>query len=316
MVAGGGHVQWRYASRGTLVIPEPLSPGDTIAVVAPSSPLSHDELWRGLAWLRARYGLRVRPSVFARDGYLAGADERRGAELASAMLDEQVKAVLVARGGYGVMRILDELPWRAFAHRPKWIVGFSDATALHATAWRLGIASVHAPNATGLGRDPSVATRIAWLLSLERPTSMRAWRCLRVVRSGAASGPIVGGNLSLLHAMAAAGRLTMPRAAVLAIEDVGEPPYRIDRMLTSLILGGHLAEVSAVVFGGFARCPPAADGRSVDEVLDLCTRPLGIPVLCGAPFGHGEHNEAFVLGAGVRVHADEVIWSPVDEALV
>jgi muramoyltetrapeptide carboxypeptidase len=313
MVAGAGDVQWRYARAVTFAIPERLAPGDTIAVVAPSSPPAGDELWRGLAWLRARYGLRMRPGVFARDGYLAGGDERRRAELASAMLEDEVKAILVARGGYGTMRILDALPWRAFVDRPKWIVGFSDATALHATAWRLGIASVHGPNAVGLGRDCSVSTRIAWLRSLERPTSRRAWHALRVVRSGEARGPIVGGNLALVHAMAAAGRLALPRGAVLALEDVSEAPYRIDRMLTSLILGGYLAEVSAIIFGAFTQCPPGVDGRAVDDVIDACTRPLGVPVLSGAPFGHGAHNEAFVVGANVRVQGDAVIWSSVDE---
>jgi muramoyltetrapeptide carboxypeptidase len=289
-------------------MPPPLAPLDLIAVVAPSSPLPPDELWRGLAWLRARYRIRMHPGVLARDGYLAGDDTRRRDELGSAMLDDEVKAIVVARGGYGALRIVDGLPWKALANRPKWIVGFSDVTALHAMVWQARIASVHAPNVSGLGRGASVLTRASWLASLELPAAKRAWRKLRVVRPGKASGPMVGGNLALLHAMAAADRLTIPRGAVLALEDVGEAPYRVDRMLTSLILGGHFANVSAIVFGGFDRCPPGDFGRTVDEVIDTCTRPLGVPVLAGAPFGHGVHNEAFVLGAVVHVEDDEVTW--------
>jgi muramoyltetrapeptide carboxypeptidase len=289
--------------------PPPLGPGDLIAVVAPSGPVPLDPFWRGLAWLRARYRVRLRPGALARDGYLAGDDERRSDELARAMLDTEAKAVVVARGGYGTMRILDELPWNALARRPKWMVGFSDATALHAMTWRAGLASVHAPNVTGLGRDPFVSTRFAWLASLERPMWEHAWRKLRVVHPGQAEGPIVGGNLTLVHAMAVAGRLSVPQAAVLALEDVGEAAYRIDRMLTSLKLGGYFARASAIVFGSFDRCTSDFDGgQPVEDVLERCTRRLGIPVLAGAPFGHGAKNEAFVLGAQVRVEGDAVTW--------
>lgn len=252
----------------------------------------------------------MHPGVLARDGYLAGDDSRRRDELASAMLDDEVKAIVAARGGYGAMRIVDGLPWKAIARQPKWIVGFSDVTALHAMVWQAGIASVHAPNVSGLGHGVSVPTRAAWLTSLERPASERAWRGLRVLHAGRASGPIVGGNLALVHAMAAAGRLALPPASVLALEDVGEAPYRVDRMLTSLLLGGHLARASAIVFGGFDGCAAGPSGRTVDEVLDACTRPLGIPVLAGAPFGHGTHNEAFVLGAVVHIRDDAVLWGP------
>ena len=291
-------------------MPPPLVRGDVISIVAPSGPVPRDPLWRGLAWLRTRYQLRLSPGALAREGYLAGDDKRRSAELTKAMLDPEAKAVVVARGGYGVMRLVDELPWEAFARRPKWFVGFSDATALHAMAWQAGIASVHAPNVTGLARDPLVQTRAGWLASVERPTSQRAWRALRVVRGGQAQGPIVGGNLSIVHAMAAAALLRVPDSAVLALEDVGEAPYRVDRMLTSLKLGGHLARASAIVFGGFDHCTsePGSRVQSIEDVLERCTRPLGIPVMAGAPFGHGAQNEAFVLGAQVRVQGGTVTW--------
>jgi muramoyltetrapeptide carboxypeptidase len=118
----------------------------------------------------------------------------------------------------------------------------------------------------------------------------------------------VGGNLALLHAMAAAGRLAVPDGAVVALEDVTEAPYRVDRMLTSLRLGGHLERASAIVLGGFDRCVPGPDGRTVDEVLHERTRDLGIPVVAGAPFGHGAVNEAFVLGSPVRVEGDCVLF--------
>jgi muramoyltetrapeptide carboxypeptidase len=307
MVAAALH-STSYAPRPMLALPPPLAPGDTVAVVAPSSPFPREDLMRGLAWLRQRYRLRIGAGILARDAFLAGSDGRRGDELARAMTDPEVKAIVAARGGYGALRIVDALPWGELARRPRWLVGFSDVTALHAMAWRSGVASVHGPNVTGLGREATPATRARWLASLERPEAPHSWSDLRVLRPGQARGPIVGGNLSLLHAMAAAGLLVVPEGAILALEDVTESPYRIDRMLTSLRLGGHLARASGLVFGGFDRCAPGTDGRTADEVIEERTRDLGVPVLAGAPFGHGLRNDAFVLGSTARIERDAVFF--------
>lgn len=297
-------------------LPSPLGPGDTIAVVAPSSPYSRDELWRGLAWLRARYRIRMSPSALARDGFLAGDDASRTRDFAEAMLHDEVKAIVAIRGGYGAMRIVECLPWTRFAGRPKWIVGFSDITAIHAAAWRAGVSSVHGPHVTSLARFGSPRVRAAWLRAVERPGAGHRWRPSRVLHAGSAAGQVVGGNLAVIHALAAAGRLEIPRGSVLALEDVAESPYRIDRMLTSLLLGGHLAKAAAVVFGEFDRCKTGPDGRSVEDVLEERTRSLRIPVVAGAPFGHGDSNEAFVLGARVRVEDGEVIFEPKGGAAV
>ncbi len=287
--------------RVALAFPPALVPGDLVAVVAPSSPFPRDELLRGLAWVRSRYRIRIVAGAFARDGYLAGSDRRRAGELAAAMADDEVRAIVAARGGYGAMRVLEHVAWDDFASKPKWIVGFSDVTVLHAMAWASGVASVHAPNATGLGRDCTAGERAAWLSCLERPRDTRVWSHLRVIRPGKARGPMIGGNLALLHALAAAGRLRVPQGAVVALEDVTEAPYRVDRMLTSLRLGGHLAGACALVLGGFDRCSPGSDGRTVEEVLDDRLGDLGIPVVAAAPFGHGARNEAFVLGKDVQL---------------
>jgi muramoyltetrapeptide carboxypeptidase len=290
-------------------MPPPLAPGDTIAVVAPASGFPREELLRGLAWLRGRYRLRVSPGLFARSGYLAGSDERRGSELSAAMRDPEVKAVVAARGGYGVMRLLDAFTPEALRRDPKWLVGFSDITALHAACWAAGLASVHGPNVTGLGGEASARVRLSWIDAIERPMAPRRWTGLATVSAGEATGPVVGGNLSLLHAMAAAGRLTVPVGAVLVLEDVGEAPYRVDRMLTSLRLGGHLSRVAAIVLGGFTRCAGGPESPKVDEVLRECTSFLGVPVLAGAPVGHEPLNEAFVLGRVAHVRGDSVTFA-------
>lgn len=277
-------------------IPPPLRPGSLVAVVAPASPFDPKDLFRGLAWLRTRYEVRMASSIFARTGYLAGDDTRRAAELGAALTSPHVEAVVCARGGYGTTRILDALPWDLFARRPRWIVGFSDATALHAMATAHGVASIHAPNVTGLGRDITADERLSLLDALERPSTPTTWRDLETINPGRVVGPVVGGNLALVHAMAAAGRLVVPEGAILVLEDVTERPYRIDRMLTSLRLGGWLARAGAVVFGSFTDCEPGSDGVTTRDVLLGVARSVDRPFALGAPFGHGAPNRAFIIG--------------------
>jgi muramoyltetrapeptide carboxypeptidase len=289
--------------------PEPLAPGERVIVVAPSSPFDPADLERGLAWLRERYEVVVDAGILERKGYLAGDDARRAAELAHAMRDDRARAIVAARGGYGAMRILDALPWDAWSAKPSWLVGFSDITALHVEANRRGVAAVHGPHVTGLGRDEHPSVRDAWRAALEEPRAPRAWEGLAVLHAGAAAeGPIVGGNLALVEAMAAAGRDAVPVGAVLALEDVTERPYRIDRMLTSLRLSGALSRAAAIVFGDFDKCDAGPDGVRAAEVLVERTAGLGIAVVAGAPFGHAARNLAFVVGARVRVDSDAVRW--------
>jgi muramoyltetrapeptide carboxypeptidase len=285
----------------------PLRAGSVVACAAPAGCFDREELFRGLAWLATRYRLRIEQGIFAREGYLAGSDETRAAVLAKAMVDPHVEAILCARGGYGTMRILDRLPWEAFALRPKRLVGFSDVTALHLTANARGIATVHGPNATGLGRAISAAERASLIASLE-DGPLPPWP-VAVLVAGEAAGPVIGGNLALVCAMAAAGRLIVPHGAILVLEDITERPYRVDRMLTSLLLGGHLDRASAIVFGGFTQCEPCADGVTVESVLVERTRDLGIAVATRAPFGHGAPNHAFPLGRMARLHGDRLVWT-------
>jgi muramoyltetrapeptide carboxypeptidase len=277
------------------VLPPALAPGDLVSVIAPSGPVRADDLWRGLAWVRGRYRVRATPRILSRSGYLAGDDQARAIELSRAIGDPETRAIVAVRGGYGVTRLLDRVSVAALAAQPKWIVGFSDVTALHAEAWAGGIASIHGPHVGTLHRA-SARDRAAWLAALERPGAPRRWEGLTVVHPGRSSGPLVGGNLTLLESMAASGRLALPAGAILALEDVGERPYRIDRMLTALLLGRHLRDVSGIVLGEFDRCEPGDDGVTSEEVLAERTARLGIPVVAGAPFGHGARNEAFVLG--------------------
>ena len=285
-----------------MIAPPPLRPGDTVAVVAPSSPFDRALFWRGVGWLAERYRVRVGRDALTRTGYLAGSDERRLDELARA-LASGARAVIAARGGYGLGRIAHRIDWRSFAASPTWLVGFSDVTALHVEAAAVGVASLHGPMACSLGRGDERARR-ATLDALEAPLAPRRFAGLVGWRGGRASGPLCGGNLAVLHACAAAGRLRLPDGGVVLLEDVGERPYRVDRMLTGLAVGGHLARASAIVLGEFTDCLPGPDGVTVGEVLRERLASLGVPLLAAAPFGHGARNLPVTLGAEAHVDAD------------
>ncbi len=276
-----------------------------MAVVAPASPFPPEDLDAGVAWLRERYRVEVGEHVYARSGYLAGSDEQRAHDLQHALDDADVRAIFCARGGYGILRLMDRLSWEGLGRSPKWICGFSDVTALHVAATDAGVASLHAHNLTGLGRA-TAEERSAVLAILEADAPVLGWSGLSRVHGpeqGKAQGPLFGGNVALLHALAAAGRLRVPPGAVLLLEDVGERPYRLDRMLVGLRLGGHLAQAAAIVLGEFRDCGPGADGVTAADVLAAETRALGVPVWQDAPFGHGSVNHPFPLGLRAELDA-------------
>ncbi len=285
------------------IVPPPLEPGSRLRVIAPSSPFDRALVLRGLGWLAERYRVEFDPGLFSREGYLAGSDARRLDELTRALTDPGVAGVLAARGGYGLTRIAHRTPVEELRAAPRWLVGFSDVTALHVEASRCRVASWHAPNVAGLGRsDP--ALRAAWIHALEAPSPPLQIDALSVWRGGRAVGRLFGGNLTVLFTCAAAGRLTIPDGAVLLLEDVSEQTYRLDRMLTALQVGGHLDRVSACAVGDFTDCAAGPYGVEATAVLAERLLQLGVPVLAGVPAGHGNRNLPLPLGTRVIVDGD------------
>jgi len=284
------------------LVPPPLQPGDAVRVVAPSGPFEARLVFRGLGWLSERYEVRFDRGLFASTGYLAGTDERRREEFARALVEPGISAILCARGGYGASRFAHDLDWSSLRSAPRWLVGFSDVTALHLEANALGVASIHGPNVTALGRGDAV-TRDGLVQVLEHPARLRTYEGLESLALGRARGPLFGGNLTLVHACATAGRLRVPNEAVLFLEDVTERPYRIDRMLTTLRAGGYFERVSSFVFGEFTGCEPGGDGVSVRDVVREVLGPLGKPIAWGLTSGHGIVNEPLVFGADAALES-------------
>lgn len=285
-----------------LVIPPPLGPGATVRVIAPASPFDRTLALCGMAFLGERYRVQFDWRMFERDGFLAGSDVRRRDELAQALAAPNVAAIIAARGGYGITRIAHDIDFAALRRAPKWLVGFSDVTALHLEAQAVGVASLHAHHAAGLGRGDAHA-RAAWLSALEAPLAPRSFQG-QTLRAGVVRGPLVGGNLTVLFTCAVTGRLQLPPGAILALEDVTEASYRIDRMLSALRVGGHLRGIAGVALGGFTDCPPGPHGVPVAHVLERELSSWGVPVVTGLPFGHDLPNQPLLLGAAAELDAD------------
>lgn len=285
-----------------------LARGDRVAVVSCSGPFEREAFDRGVAWCRERVHLNDDPRWYGREGYLAGRDEQRAAALIEALEDPDVRAVIAARGGYGAMRVLERVGSRALAalaRDPKPVVGFSDVTALHAAWAKAGVRSLHASMVGAYGRGEGSPEAVWGALSgaLAEP-----WEGLRVMHRGAVAkveARALGGNLALVTALAASPWRFDLAGAALFLEDITEKPFRVDRMLTTLRLAGALRDVAAVVIGDFTQCDPGPDGVTVESVLRERFGDLGVPVLIGAPFGHGAVNRPWVCGARVRVDAGD-----------
>lgn len=284
--------------------PAPLRPGGHIRVIAPSSPFDADAFEYGVARLRERYEVTFSNDIHARNGFLAGDDARRQRELEDAIDDPRVEVIVAARGGYGAMRVAEQLDPARIAARPKWLVGLSDITALHALWARAGVASVHASMINALS-SLSEGAFARWCAALEgaAPPPLQGLRVLQRA-GGGVMGTLLGGNLSVLAAMI--GTPLTPRfdGAILFLEDVGEAPYRVDRMLTQLRLSGALDGIAGILLGTFTRCDSAHDEISVLNVLEERLTPLNIPILAGIPSGHNPEPLELPFGTPAKIDAD------------
>lgn len=297
----------------------PVHAGDRVAVVCPAGTVEAEPLARGIAWLRQRYRLDDDPRRVARDGYLAGCDGDRCEALVEALEEPSIRAVFVGRGGYGSMRVLERAGDRirqALHRDPKPLVGFSDITALHALWAQQNVLAVHGPMIAAIGRG-SVrdADRDAIIALLERG-QCAAWERLDVVIPGACSGRAAGGNLALLAGLAGTPFSAAFDGAVLFVEDVGERPYRVDRMLTQLRLAGALRNVRGIVLGEFIDCEPGPDRVCVEDVLRDRLGDLGVPVYAGGPFGHGARQAPIALGACVSLQEGCVRFETVERRAI
>lgn len=303
-----------------LALPRRLRAGARIGVVAPASPAANrTRVHRGSAALEALgYAVALRVDPLRHHGYYAGTDGERADALVGALVDDDLDAVLCLRGGEGCMRTLLALPGGAVgrirAARPKPLIGFSDVTILH--AWlqaEVGWVSFSGPVLTSFA-EATAYTVEGFQQALTRQTTFTIAAPdappVRTVVPGRASGRLVGGCLSLVQALIGTPWQPDLDGALLCVEDVGEPPRRIDQMLTQLLAAGLLDRVAGIVVGELVNCRPGVRGDAyphsltIEQVLDELLAPLGVPVLSGLPIGHGRHLATLPLGIQAELDAN------------
>ncbi|MBD2384730.1 S66 peptidase family protein [Cylindrospermum sp. FACHB-282] len=292
------------------IVPPPLKPGDLLRVIAPSGALRElDKFERGVEiWRSHGYQVEVTPHIDDRWGYLAGTDENRRHQLADAWQDPDCRGILCARGGFGSTRILEDWNWQKNTTAAKWLIGFSDITALLWSLYIAGISGVHAPVLTTLADEPDWSIKRLFDCVEGRPLSPLkgcGWG------GGMATGILLPGNLTVATHLLATALQPDFAGVILAWEDVTEAPYRIDRMLTQWRLSGLLSKVCGIALGGFTQCesPKNVPSLTVESVLRDRLGDLGIPIVSDLPFGHDSPNAALPVGMEVTLDGNLGILS-------
>ncbi|MDF1658433.1 MAG: LD-carboxypeptidase [Verrucomicrobiales bacterium] len=290
------------------LLPRTVTEGSRLSIVAPSGPFDEEAFAHGVTWLKERYEIIHSDDICSREGYLAGSDEHRLRDLNNAINDPTIDAILCARGGYGATRLIPQLDLTTIREANKMIVGFSDITALHSLWASAGIRSIHAPMVAALGRA-SEAIRDQWISTLESPQlplewSLSAFNC---AASTSVGGPLIGGNLAVLGALNGTPYAPPLDDAILFIEDVGERPYRVDRMLTTLSQSGWFDRIAGLVIGAFTEGDPGADGVSIDDVFRRHFEGAKFPVLHGFPAGHIDENIPLPFGSQARIEGEKLL---------
>ncbi|RMP84086.1 Muramoyltetrapeptide carboxypeptidase [Pseudomonas syringae pv. actinidiae] len=289
--------------------PQVLRAGDAVALVSPAGPVDPGKIDAAVEVLKG-WGLRPRvyPHALGKYSFYSGTDEERLADLNAALADPEIRAVICNRGGYGVQRIVQQVNMDAVRRDPKLVTGFSDITALHGALWNHArLATVHGPVASQLERGGLFVSGMHHVLMSTEPVLLKAEPgspTAKVRTGGSAQGLLLGGNLCILDTSVGTPFMPDMTGAILLIEEVNEPAYRVDRMLTHLGNCGILARLAGVAVGEFT--PAANTGGTISPADVLMERlgSLGIPVLGGLPVGHGDLNQAVPLGTQAILDAD------------
>ncbi|HUF13898.1 MAG TPA: LD-carboxypeptidase [Longimicrobiales bacterium] len=305
-------------NRQAVLRPKALAPGARVALVAPAGPLAPERIDASLERCRS-LGLEpvLFPGAAGRHRFLAGTDEQRLADLQAAFDDPAIDAIWALRGGYGTVRVLAKLDLGRQRTAPIPFIGFSDNTTIHARHAALGVVSFHGPHPGGDFPPETEKAFVRVLFSAEPAGALNARSGdpePRALTGGRAEGRLVGGNLSLLASLCGSADAPRARDALLFLEDVGEPAYRVDRMLHQLERAGVTDGVRALAFGRFTEPPDEELHPVVDTLREFAER-LRVPAIVDLPFGHVEHNCTLPVGCRARLDADEASLSIIEPAV-
>lgn len=291
-----------------MITPEFLKPGDKVAIVATARKISPSEVEPAIKTMES-WGLEVviGDSLYAVDRQFAGTDRQRTNDFQAMLDNPEIKAIICARGGYGTVRIIDELDFSAFVKQPKWIVGYSDITVLHNHINNIyGIETLHATmpvNFSAIGVLPAVEALKRALFG-EAPDHKTNTGSLS--RPGHARGPVVGGNLSILYSLSGTPSALDSEGKILFIEDLDEYLYHIDRMMMNLKRSGKLENLAGLVVGGMTemRDNSVSYGMTAEEIVADAVKSYKFPVLFGFPAGHLPGNMPLIMGREAVLDVD------------
>ncbi len=288
-------------------IPPYLQKGDTIGIVCPAGYMKAERVQTCITTLQ-EWGYQVKPGKTIggeSQTYFSGTDQERLTDLQQMIDDDEVKAVLCGRGGYGTGRIIDQLDFKKFSKQPKWIIGYSDITVLHSHLYsNYYISSIHSPMA-GAFNDEGYKNEYVQSLKnvLEGKKIKYIVSAHELNKKGEAVGELIGGNLSLLAHLVGTDSDIKTKGRILFIEDVGEQLYNIDRMLHQLKRSGKLSKLAGLIFGGFTESKDTERpfGKSIYEILSEIVKEYDFPVCYDFPVSHTDRNYALKIGAGYKL---------------
>lgn len=286
--------------------PEFLKQGDTILIIGTARARAKDAIDPALTILK-KWGLKVElgTHLFKKHHQFAGTDEQRTHDLQWAIDHPKAKAVLIAGGGYGTMRIIDEVNLKKLKKHPKWFVGYSDTTVLHARLTKLGMACIHGTMAFQFPKNKAATDSIKKLLFGEKPEYNIKNNKLN--RAGTAEGEVVGGNLSLIYALSGSVDDLKTKNKILFIEDLDEQLYHIDRMILQLKRSGKLKHLKALIVGGMSDMKDNAIpfGKTANEIISDAVKDYNYPVCYDFPAGHIDNNLALYLGKQAKLKVEK-----------
>lgn len=295
-----------------LIQPPYLKAGDTVAIVAPSGILKHrnEEIERAKRLLKQwNLNVVVGKHVFNQANHFAGTDQERCEDFQNALDNPNVKAIWCARGGYGTVRILDKLDYTKFLEQPKWIIGYSDITALHNQIHNLGVQSLHAMMCVSLPKDESEIeqTIATFKKAIFGETLSYTLQGSNYNQVGEVAAPIVGGNLTILHTMLGSKTSIDTSGKILFIEEIGEYKYHIDRMLQSLKRAGYFDQCKGVIVGDMSKLRKNTTlwGTSIEQLILDALADYDFPIAFNMPAGHEEDNRALILGRNATLKVEK-----------
>ncbi len=299
------------------MLPQPLKPGDKVAILSPASIIKPEYVEGAAATLReAGYRPEVMPHALGRSGSFSGTPEERLADFRRALADPEVRAIVCSRGGYGCVHLLESLAaMPEIAADPRWLVGFSDVSVLHALWGSCGVASVHASMTKQLAKGVSDPLNIELLELLSAPENFKgtSWEPHPYNRPGEVRAMAAGGNLAVISELTDTPFNVIRSGDILVIEDIAEPIYKVERVLYRLKLGGILPRLGGLVVGRFTDYRPSADHASMEDMVRAMVAPYGYPVAFNAPYGHIDGNRPLLLNhpSVLRVDAAGASLRPI-----